>query len=223
MVTGQQSLDFDLSTAENSNLITLWGMNWIATKMPDGHWLTEARLHGAKVVTIAPEYQSSTCKADRHLTIRTATDSALALGMAQAIIRDGTFDAGFVKTQTDLSLLVRTDTRKLLRAADVIPGYVNATLRTVQLVDAGEKVAQPAGQDRQIVPRDLREEWRGAQHGVVVGALDAEGQRQLLAGQVAHVGRRLDGRGSPGLRRRQAAPGCGLHARAGVDRDLGAG
>ena len=159
MVTGQQSLDFDLSTAENSNLITLWGMNWIATKMPDGHWLTEARLHGAKVVTIAPEYQSSTCKADRHITIRTATDSALALGMSQAIIRDGTYDADFVKTQTDLSLLVRTDTKKLLHAADVIPGYVNATLRTVQLIDAGEKVAQPAGQDRQIVPRDLREEW----------------------------------------------------------------
>ena len=59
MVTGQQTLDFDLATAENAKLITLWGMNWIATKMPDGHWLTEARLHGAKVVTIAPEYQST--------------------------------------------------------------------------------------------------------------------------------------------------------------------
>ena len=159
MVTGQQSLDFDLSTAENANLITLWGMNWIATKMPDGHWLTEARLHGAKVVTIAPEYQSSTCKADRHVTIRTATDSALALGMAQAIIRDGTYDAEFVKTQTDLPLLVRTDTKKLLSARDVFPGYVNATLRTVQLVDPDETVAHPAGQDRQIAPRALREEW----------------------------------------------------------------
>jgi nitrate reductase alpha subunit len=159
MVTGQQSLDFDLATAENSKLITLWGMNWIATKMPDGHWLTEARLHGAKVVTIAPEYQSTTCKSDRHLTIRTATDSALALGMAQAIIRDGTYDAEFVKTQTDLPLLVRTDDKTLLRASDVIAGYVNATLRTVQLVEPGEKVATPAGQGRQIAPRDLREEW----------------------------------------------------------------
>jgi nitrate reductase alpha subunit len=45
-------------------------MNWIATKMPDGHWLTEARLHGAKIVTIAPEYQSSSCKADRAIIIR---------------------------------------------------------------------------------------------------------------------------------------------------------
>ncbi|MCX9076470.1 MAG: molybdopterin oxidoreductase, partial [Candidatus Methanoperedens sp.] len=42
MVSGQQTLDFDLYTAENANLILLFGMNWIATKMPDGHWLTEA-------------------------------------------------------------------------------------------------------------------------------------------------------------------------------------
>ncbi|CAN5465489.1 hypothetical protein BH10ACT2_BH10ACT2_04700 [soil metagenome] len=159
MVTGQQSLDFDLSTAENSNLITLWGMNWIATKMPDGHWLTEARLHGAKVVTISPEYQSTTCKADRHVTIRTATDSALALGMAQVIIRDGTYDAEFVKTQTDLPLLVRADTKKLLSASDFIPGYVNATLQTVQLIKPGEHVVHAAGQGRQIAPSDLREEW----------------------------------------------------------------
>jgi nitrate reductase alpha subunit len=82
MVTGQQTLDFDLATAENAKLITLWGMNWIATKMPDGHWLTEARLHGAKVVTIAPEYQSSSCKADRAIIIRAGADGALALGLA---------------------------------------------------------------------------------------------------------------------------------------------
>ncbi len=159
MVTGQQSLDFDLSTAENSNLITLWGMNWIATKMPEGHWLTEARLHGAKVVTIAPEYQSTTCKADRHVTIRTATDSAFALGMAQVVMRDGTYDEEFVKHHTDLPLLVRADTKALLYAKDFIAGYENATLSTVQVIEPGEAVASPAGQGRQIVTSELREEW----------------------------------------------------------------
>jgi nitrate reductase alpha subunit len=49
--------------------------------MPDAHWLTEARLHGAKVVTIAPEYQSSSCKADRAITIRWIR-RCLALGLA---------------------------------------------------------------------------------------------------------------------------------------------
>lgn len=159
MVTGQQTLDFDLSTVENAGLITLWGMNWIATKMPDGHWLTEARLHGAKVVTIAPEYQSSTCKADRAIVIRAGSDGALALGLAHVIVRDRLYDEHFVKTQTDLPLLVRADTKKLLLAADIIPGYVNKTLTTVEVVAPDAKLPPAAEQPTQYVPSDLREVW----------------------------------------------------------------
>jgi nitrate reductase alpha subunit len=159
MVTGQQTLDFDLATAEHAKLITLWGMNWIATKMPDGHWLTEARLHGAKVVTIAPEYQSASCKADRAIILRAGSDGALALGLAHVIVRDELYDARFVKTQTDLPLLVRSDTKKLLLAREVIPGYVNATLTTVELVEPGEKLPPAAEQSLQYVPVGLREEW----------------------------------------------------------------
>jgi nitrate reductase alpha subunit len=159
MVTGQQTLDFDLSTAENARLITLWGMNWIATKMPDAHWLTEARLHGAKVVTIAPEYQSSSCKADRAIVIRAGSDGALALGLAHVIVRDGLYDEEFVKTQTDLPLLIRSDTKKLLLASDVIADYENAELSTVRVVEPGTKLPPAAEQSIQYAPTDLREEW----------------------------------------------------------------
>jgi nitrate reductase alpha subunit len=31
LVTGQQTIDFDLALAERADLVTLWGMNWIAT------------------------------------------------------------------------------------------------------------------------------------------------------------------------------------------------
>ncbi len=44
MVTGQQTVDFDLVNAEYANIVICWGMNWICTKMPDAHWLTESRL-----------------------------------------------------------------------------------------------------------------------------------------------------------------------------------
>ncbi len=159
MVTGQQSLDFDLNTAENANLITLWGMNWIATKMPDGHWLTEAKLHGAKVVTIAPEYQSSASKADQAIMIRPATDSALCLGLAHVVVRDGLYDAAFVKSQTDLPFLVDTETKKLLRASDVFPGYQLATLERTEVVEDGSSHPPSSEQGRQIVPRTLREGW----------------------------------------------------------------
>ena len=63
MVTGQQTVDFDLCNVEHAGLAILWGMNWITTKMPDAHWLTEARMKGTRVVVIAAEYSSTACKA----------------------------------------------------------------------------------------------------------------------------------------------------------------
>ena len=40
MVTGQQTIDFDLNSVEHCKTVVVWGMNWITTKMPDAHWLT---------------------------------------------------------------------------------------------------------------------------------------------------------------------------------------
>jgi len=161
MVSGQQTIDFDLYTAENANLITLWGMNWIATKMPDGHWITEAKLHGAKLVTIAPEYQSSSVKADTVLVIRPGSDGALALGLAQVIVKEKRYDEAFVKSQTDLPFLIRTDTGKLLRASEVFEGYQDAPLAnaTTMIEDPKGKLPPPAQQSSQQLPNALRAEW----------------------------------------------------------------
>ena len=41
MVTGQQTVEFDLHAVEHAKTLVVWGMNWITTKMPDAHWLTE--------------------------------------------------------------------------------------------------------------------------------------------------------------------------------------
>jgi len=160
MVSGQQSLDFDLYTAENAKLITIWGKNWISTKMPDGHWLTEAKLHGAKVVTITPEYQSTSSKAHEVVVIRPGSDAALALGLAQVIIQEKLYDEDFVKTQTDLPLLVRMDNLKLLRAKDVIPGYQAASLTNdAKVFKPGDTIPAPALQEAQYIPQALRDEW----------------------------------------------------------------
>jgi anaerobic selenocysteine-containing dehydrogenase len=97
MVTGQQTVDVDLFAAENAKLITIWGMNWISTKMPDGHWLTEARLRGSKVITIAPEYQSTSNKADEVVVLRPGTDGALALGLMREWIEHDRIDHDYVE------------------------------------------------------------------------------------------------------------------------------
>ncbi|MFQ5838763.1 MAG: molybdopterin-dependent oxidoreductase, partial [Thermoplasmata archaeon] len=160
MVTGNKTSDFDLYAAEHADLITTWGMNWIATKMPEGHWLTEARLRGARVIIIATEYQSTANKGDEVIVIRPATDAAFALGVAHVLIRDNLYDQAYVKRFTDLPLLVRMDTRRLLRASDVFPGYALADLSNyVQVMKTGEKPPSLVDQGVQYVTEELRQEW----------------------------------------------------------------
>jgi nitrate reductase alpha subunit len=160
MVTGQQTVDFDLFDAENARLIVCWGMNWLTTKMPDGHWLAEARLKGAQVVTIACEYQATSVRADHVVMARPGSDTAVALGMCHVILKEGLYDPAFVKEHTDLPLLVRTDTLKLLRAADLDAQWQPAALsnRTVVLKE-GEKPPPPGKQGTQWIPEGLRRSW----------------------------------------------------------------
>jgi nitrate reductase alpha subunit len=86
MVTGAQTNEFDLFAVERAKLLLVWGMNWIATKMPDAHWLTEARLKGTRVVSITVEYPATACRSDEVIVIRPGTDPALALSVSQVII-----------------------------------------------------------------------------------------------------------------------------------------
>ena len=72
MVTGQQTVEFDLCAAERCKTLVVWGMNWITTKMPDSHWLTEARLKGTKVIVIACEYSATASKADEVVVVQTS-------------------------------------------------------------------------------------------------------------------------------------------------------
>jgi len=160
MVTGQQTVDFDLCNVEHARLILVWGMNWITTKMPDAHWLTEARLKGSKVVVIAAEYSATSSKGDEVLIVRPGTTPALALGLAQQIIAEGLYDEAEVAGGTDLPLLVRTDTGQLLRAAEVFAGYRPAPLANATLVTAaGESGPAIHAQAGAVIGAAQREAW----------------------------------------------------------------
>jgi complex iron-sulfur molybdoenzyme family reductase subunit alpha len=124
--TGQtQTCGVQGDTAEtadwfNSRYIILWGANAAVTRIPDAHFLSEASLNGTKIVSIAPDYNATTIKADTWIHPKPGTDGALGLGMAHVIIRDKLFDARNIKEQTDLPYLVRTDTKRFLRESDVV-------------------------------------------------------------------------------------------------------
>ncbi len=102
-----------------SDNVLIWHMNPVYTRIPYYHYVAEARYKGAYVVTIAPDFSPSAIHADYHMPIRPGTDAALALAMCQAIVQEKLHDIPFIKEQTDLPLLVRLDTQRYLREADV--------------------------------------------------------------------------------------------------------
>ncbi|MBK9215696.1 MAG: molybdopterin-dependent oxidoreductase [Chloracidobacterium sp.] len=159
MVTGQQTVEFDLNSVEQAKTVVVWGMNWITTKMPDAHWLTEARMKGTKVVVIACEYSATATKGDEVVVVRPGTTPAVALGFANVIMQEKLYDEDYVRRWTDMPILVRMDTLKYLKASEVFGGGP-AELKQTFIVKEGEKEPPPIQQDiKNVVPEKLRNEW----------------------------------------------------------------
>ena len=159
MVTGQQTVEFDLSAVEQADTVVVWGMNWITTKMPDAHWLTEARYSGTKVVVIACEYSATASKADEVLIVRPGTTPALALGLVNVILREKLWDRDYVLRWTDLPVLVRMDTLENLRAADVFGGGPASLSNQTHVMSSQEKMPPPGQQRDLLIGEALRNEW----------------------------------------------------------------
>jgi DMSO reductase family type II enzyme molybdopterin subunit len=124
-----------------SSYLVFWTMNPSATRMPEAHFLYEARYRGAQLVSVAPDMNNSTIHADLWLNPRPGTDAALALAAAQVIIEEKLYNAAYVAEQTDLPLLVRTDTRRFLRESDLRRG---GSEETFYVWDAKQGKAVPA-------------------------------------------------------------------------------
>lgn len=160
MVTGQQTVDFDLVCVEHSKHIIVWGMNWITTKMPDSHWLTEARLKGAKVTVITCEYSATANKGDNVLIVRPGVTPALALGFSHVIIKEKLYDEEYIKKFTDLPFLVRMDNGKMLKPQDIIEGYVQKEIKEyLTVLKKDEKPPKGIRQSQPYITEETRAEW----------------------------------------------------------------
>ena len=82
-----------------SKMIILWGRNPADTNRHLVPYIRQARQSGATVVLIDPRRSPSAELADDHLAVRPATDGALALGLAHAIITNGRQDVDFIKNR----------------------------------------------------------------------------------------------------------------------------
>jgi len=105
-----------------SDFIVLWCANPLYTRIPDMHFIIEARYRGATVAVVSPDYNATATRADVWLNPKIETDAALALAMAQVMLAENLHRADYVKEQTDLPFLVRTDSGKFLLERDVVAG-----------------------------------------------------------------------------------------------------
>jgi DMSO reductase family type II enzyme molybdopterin subunit len=135
----------------HSELILIWHANPVYTNITWYHFIQEARYNGGEVVTIAPDFSPSAVHADYHIPVGIGTDAAFANAMSQVVLAEGLADLEFVKRQTDLPLLVRVDTRRLLRASDLGTGpddqfhWLDA--KTGKVVEASKVTLDPGAVD----------------------------------------------------------------------------
>jgi DMSO reductase family type II enzyme molybdopterin subunit len=106
----------------HSEQLLIWANNPAFSAIPWYHYIAEARYNGSEVVTIAPDYSPSAIHGDYFLPVRIGSDAALALSMCRVIVDEGLVNEPFVREQTDLALLVRTDDGRFLRQSDLQEG-----------------------------------------------------------------------------------------------------
>jgi DMSO reductase family type II enzyme molybdopterin subunit len=105
-----------------SDYIVVWVGNPAYTRIPEVHFMHEARYRGAKLVVIAPDYNATAVHADLWINPKPESDAALGLAAAQVIVSEGRYDADYVREQTDLPMLVREDDGRFLRGSDLERG-----------------------------------------------------------------------------------------------------
>jgi DMSO reductase family type II enzyme molybdopterin subunit len=105
-----------------SDYIVVWVGNPAYTRIPEVHFMHEARYRGARLVVIAPDYNATALHADLWINPRPESDAALGLAAAQVIVSEGRYDADYVREQTDLPVLVREDDGRFLRGSDLERG-----------------------------------------------------------------------------------------------------
>ena len=103
----------------NSDLCLLWGHNPARVWLAQSTAIANARARGAAVAVVDPRSAGSGAQADLWVRVRPGSDGALALGVANRLIQTGRFDDDFIRRWSNGPLLVREDTGRFLRGADL--------------------------------------------------------------------------------------------------------
>ncbi|HET8723595.1 MAG TPA: molybdopterin-dependent oxidoreductase [Anaeromyxobacteraceae bacterium] len=119
VVYGEGNLGCTYDFVYQSDVAVFWGCNPNTSRIPDAHYLWEGKYRGGKIVVITPEFNSSAVHADLWVPVKPGYDGHLALSILQRLVATRRYSAPFLKQFTDLPLLVRTDTKELVRLHDL--------------------------------------------------------------------------------------------------------
>ncbi|WP_147157108.1 molybdopterin-containing oxidoreductase family protein [Reyranella soli] len=103
----------------NAGCLILWGYNPSFSRLTHATAIADALQRGMKLIVIDPRKVGLGAKADVWLRVRPGSDGALALGLANLMIRNGWYDRKFIQAWSNGPLLVRNDTGRLLSAHDL--------------------------------------------------------------------------------------------------------
>lgn len=182
MTFGVQSEESESLDWINSKYIAIFGSNVMVTRVPDAKFINLAREKGARVVVVDPNYSSTAAKADEWIPISLSSDAAFALAIANVIIRKKLYDETFIKTYTDLPLLVRADNGKRLKASDVLSLSEEARERKSKLPDYRDLVVTYSSAARKFAIANPERLERDAD-----SALEGEFEVELVGGDRVRV------------------------------------
>jgi anaerobic dimethyl sulfoxide reductase subunit A len=150
-ITGNQRQDW-----VNSRYVLMW--SWNPCEMRDGtnseYFLRKAKERGARIVCVDPRMTlSAVALADEWIPIRPGTDAAMMTAMAQVMIAEKIFDAGFVKTHC-----LGFDSTRMPAGAESAESYQDYVLGTRDGVPKTPAWAEAiCGVPRETIARIARE------------------------------------------------------------------
>jgi len=119
LTLGQTNTSDTMAAVYKSRCVLVWMSNPAATRIPDAHFFWEAKYNGTDVIAISPEFTPTAMHSSLWVNPKPGTDTALAMAMVHVILEERLYKADYIKEQSDLPLLVRTDNKRLLRAGDI--------------------------------------------------------------------------------------------------------
>jgi len=122
-----------------ANVALFWGCNPNTSRIPDAHYLWEGKYNGAKIIVVTPEFNSTAIHADLWVPVKPGYDGHLALSILHRIVHARLYEEAFLQQFTDLPLLVRKDTKELVRLAEVDLADPRFDARSAELFAADPK------------------------------------------------------------------------------------